>query len=244
MRDLPLDARKIGKGERSHLLVVDDDTRLAELLQRYLHREGFQVSIAHNASEARTLLAYFCFAAMILDIRMPGEDGMNLTESLRQHGEDIPILLLSAEGEVETRVRGLELGADDYLTKPFETAELKARLGAMIRRNQTSVTPETILILGDMRYDVNRHTLSTPEQTQSLSGKEQIIMGMLAAAPHQVLSRADLHTACGGEGNERTVDTLIARLRRKIEPVAHQPRFLQTIHGRGYVLRPDQVIAS
>ncbi len=227
-----------------HLLVVDDDTRLAELLQRYLNREGFEVSVAHNAVEARTLLAHFRFAAMILDIRMPGEDGIGLTESLRQEGQDVPILLLSAEGEVETRVRGLELGADDYLTKPFETAELKARLSAIMRRSKAAVTPETILILGNMRYDVTRHILSSAELTQSLSGKEQIIMGMLAAAPHQVFSRADLHSACGGEGNERTIDTLVARLRRKIEPVVNQPRFLQTIHGRGYVLRPDQVIAS
>ena len=232
------------KKNLAHLLVVDDDTRLAELLQRYLNREGFEVSIAHNATEARTLLAYFDFAAMILDIRMPGEDGISLTESLRQDGQDIPILLLSAEGEVKTRVRGLELGADDYLTKPFETAELKARLSAIMRRSKASAIPETILVLGDIRYDVTRHILSSAERTQSLSGKEQMIMGMLAAAPHQTLSRAELHTACGGEGNERTIDTLVARLRRKIEPVVNQPRFLQTIHGRGYVLRPDQIITS
>lgn len=227
-----------------HLLVVDDDVRLAELLQRYLNREGFEVSVAHNALEARALLAYFRFFAMMLDIRMPGEDGISFMESLRKEGQEIPILLLSAEGEVETRVRGLELGADDYLTKPFETTELKARLKAVMRRSKPPEDSEIILIFGKLRYDVKRHVLSLNDEVQSLSGKEQTLLDVFAASPHQVFSRDSLYVACGDKGGERGIDTLVSRLRRKIEPVEGQTRFLQTVHGHGYVLRPDQIITS
>ena len=232
------------KNNAMHLLVVDDDVRLAELLQRYLNREGFEVSVAHNTLEARILLAHFRFSAMILDIRMPNEDGISLTKSLRNEGQEIPILLLSAEGEVETRVRGLELGADDYLTKPFETAELKARLHAIMRRSKAPEDTETTLVFGELRYDVKRHILTLNDEVRSLSGKEQALLDIFAASPHQILRRDSLYVACGDKGGERTIDTLVSRLRRKIEPTEGPVRFLQTVHGHGYVLRPDQIITS
>lgn len=225
-----------------HLLVIDDDDRLADLLQRYLQREGYIVSVGRNAKEARELLEFIDVDAVILDVRMPGEDGIRLTESLRSVGKEIPILLLSAEGEVESRVRGLQMGADDYLVKPFDAEELKARVNALLRRApvQRKVRNRR-LVLGDLQYDMVQQTLTGTDGLIGLSGKEQAILGVLAQHPHQVLSRDVLHEACGSERQERNIDTLMVRLRKKIEPTPAQPRYLQTIHGRGYVLRPDRI---
>lgn len=226
-----------------HLLVIDDDERLAELLQRYLQREGYRVSLGANAEEARELLEYIAFDGMILDVRMPGEDGIRFTESLRSLGQELPILLLSAEGEVDSRVRGLQMGADDYLVKPFDTEELKARIQALLRR--ASVIQEAHnrrLIFGELQYDLTQQTLSGGGKFYRLSGKEQAILTVLAQNPYQVLGREVLHQACGGERSERKIDTLVVRLRRKVEPIPSEPRYLQTIHGQGYVLRPDQIL--
>jgi two-component system phosphate regulon response regulator OmpR len=227
-----------------HLLIVDDDERIRGLLQKYLIRNGFLVSAARDAAHARRLLAGLSFDLLVLDVMMPGEDGMSLTRSLRET-LDTPILLLTARGDTEDRIRGLEAGADDYLGKPFEPKELLLRINAILRRvpvaEPANHAPQ-VLMLGPVRYDVERGKLWRGEEPVRLTATEAQLMRIFAARPGEPVSRSKLVEDLGrglGQAQERAVDVQITRLRRKIESDPRQPRYLQTVRGSGYMLAVD-----
>jgi two-component system phosphate regulon response regulator OmpR len=228
-----------------HILVVDDDTRLRGLLGRYLSEQGFIVATARNASDARAKLKSLAFDLMVLDVMMPGENGFDLTRALRTADADkhpLPILLLTAKGETGDRIEGLEAGADDYLMKPFEPRELLLRINAILRRApKPKVAAKTEVRLGAWTYDPERNELKSAEEIVVLSGMEAGLMRALANAPGQVLSREALveRSAAGQAINDRTIDVQVTRLRRKIEADAKNPRYLVTVRGEGYSLRPD-----
>lgn len=233
----------------AHLLIVDDDTRIRALLQKYLMRNGFMVSGARDAAHARRLLAGLNFDMIILDVMMPGEDGVSLTRSIRANGAT-PILLLTAKGEAEDRIVGLEAGADDYLPKPFEPRELLLRINAILRRRPAPVATEVlpqILNLGPLRYDLERGELKRGDATVRLTQTEATLMRFFCQRPGDVVRRETLvehlgrdRAAHGGlVGQERAVDVQITRLRRKIERDPKSPRYLQTVRGAGYMLVTD-----
>jgi two-component system phosphate regulon response regulator OmpR len=228
----------------AHLLIVDDDERIRGLLQKFLARQGFWVSGARDATHARRLLDGLDFDLIVLDVMMPGEDGISLTRSLR---EDIstPILLLTAKGETEDRISGLEAGADDYLAKPFEPRELLLRINAILRRVPVSediAAGPKVLHLGAVRYDVEKGKLWEGEQPVRLTATESQLMRIFALCPGEPVSRTKLVEDLGrdkGQAQERAVDVQITRLRRKLEADPKQPRYLQTVRGAGYMLAPD-----
>lgn len=227
----------------THLLIVDDDERIRGLLRKFLMRNGFLVSAARDAAHARRLLAGLEFDLVVLDVMMPGEDGVSLTRSLRDD-VDTPILLLTARGETEDRIRGLEAGADDYLAKPFEPKELLLRINAILRR--VPVTPlanvPQVLHLGPIRYDVERGNLWRGDDPVRLTATEAQLMRIFATCPGEPVSRQKLVEDLGrghGQAQERAVDVQITRLRRKIETDPRQPRYLQTVRGAGYMLAVD-----
>ena len=219
-----------------HILVVDDDTRLRELLRQYLAESGFRVTVATDAADARRRLAGLAFDLLVIDVMMPGENGLDLTEALRGASQ-IPILLLTAMGEVEHRIAGFEHGADDYLVKPFEPRELVLRINTILRR---AGPPEQRgrVQLGDYYFDLNRNELLRDNEPIYLTAGEAQLLGIFARNPGVTLSRTELNRLTGG-GKERSVDVQITRLRRRIEPDPRAARFLQTVRGEGYVLRPN-----
>jgi len=219
-----------------HILVVDDDARIRHLLQRYLSDSGFRVSIAADAKEARAQLGGMSFDLLVLDVMMPGEDGFQLTRAVRG-GSDVPILLLTAMGESEDRIAGLEIGADDYLTKPFEPRELVLRIQAILRRRQTPGAVREQVALGEYVFDVTRGELRCGDQIVHLTTSEAALLKIFARNPGRTVSRDELSQQT--DGNPRAVDVQITRLRRKIEPSPKTPRYLQTVWGRGYALWPD-----
>ena len=221
----------------AHILVVDDDTRLRDLLSRYLSENGFRVTTASDAGDARAKLAGFAFDLLVLDVMMPGEDGLRLTASLRKK-LNVPILLLTAMGEPEDRVTGLELGADDYLPKPFEPRELVLRIVNILRRAATAER-EGVVNLGECAFEIDRSTLLRGGAVIHLTTVEASLLRTLATHAGRILSREELIGRSRIDGNERTVDVQVARLRRKIEPDPKMPRYLQTVRGAGYVLQPD-----
>ncbi|WP_208351884.1 response regulator [Pseudaestuariivita rosea] len=228
----------------AHLLIVDDDERIRGLLQKYLMRNGFLVSAARDAAHARRVLSGLEFDLIVLDVMMPGEDGVTLTASLRET-LSTPILLLTAKGETEDRIKGLEAGADDYLTKPFEPKELLLRINAILRRvpesEKTDERPK-VLHLGQIRYDIERGEMWQGEDLVRLTATEVQLMRIFSACPGEPVSRAKLVEDLGrdkGQAQERAVDVQITRLRRKIESDPKQPRYLQTVRGAGYMLAPD-----
>ena len=225
-----------------HLLVVDDDERIRGLLQKFLIRHGFLVTIARDARQARNLLAGFEFDLIILDVMMPGEDGISLTQDLR--GKlSVPIFLLTARGEIGNRIEGLEAGAYDYLVKPFEPKELLLRINVILRRQPTVVAPlvQKSLNLGAVHYDIERAELWQGDKPIRLTLTEAQLMRILAQSPGQAVSREALVGSLSNnhEGQERTVDVQINRLRRKIEQDPREPRYLQTVRGAGYLLKYD-----
>lgn len=232
----------------AHILVVDDDARIRELLGRFLRKSGYLVTTAGDAAKARRLLTGLDFDLIVLDVMMPGEDGVALTRALRRH-LSTPILLLTARGETADRIAGLESGADDYLPKPFEPRELLLRIAAILRRvpAERSSGPK-FLSFGSLRFDVSRGELWQGEAIQHLTGTESALLQRLAANPGQPVSRADLAADLGRhpradedrvETSERAIDVQITRLRRKIEQDPREPRHLQTVRGTGYMLVPD-----
>jgi two-component system phosphate regulon response regulator OmpR len=224
-------------GER-HILVVDDDARLRRLLQRYLTEHGHSVSTAADVPEAKAALKNFAFDLMILDIMMPGQDGVSFTSELRET-MNLPVLLLTARGEIEDRVNGLAVGADDYLVKPFDPRELLLRIATILRR-AAPVEPEPRpLRFGPLTYDPARQELKRGDEPVHLTDAEISLLQILAERPGTAISRYQLGTRSRISGSERAVDTQIARLRRKLEPEGRQPRYLLTKRGEGYVLRPD-----
>ena len=227
----------------AHLLVVDDDERIRGLLQKFLIRNGFLVSVARDAAQARRLLAGLEFDLIVLDVMMPGEDGISLTRDLRKRSQ-VPILLLTAKGEAANRIEGFEAGADDYLVKPFEPKELLLRINAILRRvpQVRAADPvRKVIHLGAVRYDVDRGEMWRGEAQVRLTATEAQLMRIFAAQPGVALSRETLvgDAARGDAAQERAVDVQITRLRRKIEDDAKAPRYLQTVRGEGYMLQPD-----
>ncbi len=228
------------------ILVVDDDARLRGLLSRYLGENGFRVTTAGNALEARDRLRFLQPDLMVLDVMMPGESGLDLTGSLRGDNSHVPVLLLTARGAPEDRIAGFEAGADDYLPKPFDPRELLLRIRAMLRRAPppaSSGPPTGPLQLGGLTFDADRGEMRGEVRPGTgpvrLTGGEAALLVVLARKPNEVLSREEIAAALGGdEAGERAVDVQVTRLRRKIEVDPREPRFLHTVRGRGYILKP------
>jgi len=230
-----------GDTAEAHLLVIDDDQRLRDLLRRYLVESGFRVTTAGDAAEARLKLQSIAFDLLIVDVMMPGESGLALTESLRQTN-DVPILLLTAMAEPENRIDGLERGADDYVTKPFEPRELVLRIRNILQRVTPAAAAAPLveeLQLGNLRFDLKRSALYRGEEPVHLTEAETALLVALARKPGEPVSREDLSLEAQCSGNLRTVDVQMTRLRRKIERDPKFPRYLQTVRGTGYVLKPD-----
>jgi len=228
----------------AHLLIVDDDERIRKLIQQFLSRNGFWTTAARDADHAHRLLEGLDFDLIVLDVMMPGDDGITFTKELRQT-RDTPILLLTAKGESSDRISGLEAGADDYLPKPFEPKELLLRINAILRRvpqaEEVLDAPKS-LSLGDIRYDIDRGEMWRDEELIRLTATEVALMKIFSSCPGEPVSRAKLVEDLGrdrGQAQERAVDVQITRLRRKIEADPKQPRYLQTVRGSGYMLAPD-----
>jgi two-component system phosphate regulon response regulator OmpR len=222
----------------THILAVDDDDRLRELLKKFLSENGFRVSVARDAADARTKLAALEFDLMVLDLMMPGESGLDLAADIRKTNP-IPILMLTAMAESEDRISGLEKGADDYLTKPFEPRELLLRINNILRRQPGLIESQIDIQMGDVLFDQNHDTLSRNGELIRLTSIEASLLKVLAEQPNNILSREELIERTGAAGGGRAVDVQVTRLRRKIEQDPRLPRYLQTVRGKGYVLRPD-----
>jgi two-component system phosphate regulon response regulator OmpR len=223
----------------AHILVVDDDTRLLSLLKKYLRENGYHVTVAADAREARGRMEGFAFDLLVVDVMMPAEDGLEFTSSLRDLDDDVPILLLTARSDAEDRIAGLESGADDYLGKPFEPRELLLRIQSILRRSRVDVEQLPGVSLGAYYFDVGRSELRRNDELVRLTSAESALLGVFARNPGATISRYELCQRGGGV-NERSVDVQVTRLRRKIEPDPKLPRYLQTVWGEGYVLLPDQ----
>jgi two-component system phosphate regulon response regulator OmpR len=224
-----------------HILVVDDDRRLRELLRDYLAREGYLVTSAPNADDAAAKLDTVQFDLLVLDVMMPGMDGMAFTRQLRgmRAHQKLPILLLTARGESSDRIAGLEAGSDDYLAKPFEPRELALRVQAILRR-QPAQDMEKHLQLGRWLYDREREELRDGTETMRLSPVEAGLLKLFCASPGEAISREEILARAGGAINDRSIDVQVTRLRRKIEPDPKQPRYLVTVRGEGYMLLPER----
>ncbi len=230
--------------DESLILVVDDDQRLRSLLQRFLADNGFRVTTAENAAEARDRLRFLQPELIVLDVMMPGESGLSLTQSLKSEQPQIPIILLTAAGDPEDRIAGFEAGADDYLPKPFDPRELVLRIRAMLRRAAAIAPPVEVhtgpVQLGRLIFDPARGELRGASGPVRLTGGEAALLTAMAARAHEVLSREDIAAALGtDESSERAIDVQMTRLRRKIETDPRDPRYLHTVRGRGYVLKPS-----
>lgn len=221
--------------DAAHLLVVDDDTRIRMLLHRFLRENGFRVTVAGDAADARRKLAGLDFDLLILDVMMPGEDGVSLTRSLRAE-RDIPILMLTALSETDNRVTGLEAGADDYLPKPFDPRELVLRVNNILRRGGQQVTPAVEqVVFGPYTFQIQRRELKRGGQLLRLTEREREILSIFAERAGETIPRQDL-VGLDSEVGERTIDVQINRLRRKIERDPSNPIWLQTVRGIGYKL--------
>jgi two-component system phosphate regulon response regulator OmpR len=225
--------------DKPHILVVDDDTRLRELLKSFLSRSGFRVSTASHAAEARQRLGALDFDLIVLDVMMPGETGLAFAAELRRT-DDVPILMLTAMGEAKDRIAGLETGVDDYLGKPFEPRELLLRIQNILRRNkplvETAGEPVRRVTFGPMQFDLDLGELTQKGRRVPLTDAEVALLRALAARMGEVLSRETLSKSVGATVNERAIDVQVTRLRRKIEPDPSFPRYLRTVRGQGYRL--------
>jgi two-component system phosphate regulon response regulator OmpR len=222
--------------DQPHLLVIDDDTRLRQLLGKFLADNGYRVTLAADAADARAKLRNLAFDLLVCDIMMPGESGLEFTRFLRREN-NVPILMLTAMGEAEDRIRGLECGADDYLPKPFEPRELLLRIQSILRRVPPEPTTTAELSLGALKFDPVRRMLHRGPEEIHLTEAESALMTTLAEHAGKAVSREAL--GASGDESGRTVDVQIARLRRKIERDPRFPRYLQTVRGQGYMLQPD-----
>lgn len=224
--------------EPAHILVVDDDDRIRDLLKRFLSREGYRVTAAGDAAAARRLLATMEFDLAILDVMMPGEDGLSLLAAIRAGREkETPVMLLTARGEASDRIGGLKLGADDYLPKPFEPEELALRCAAILRRSHKDVPPEEVEMSG-LVFNAARGELREGDKRIRLTDAELQLLTILAAHAGEPVSREELASLTSA-GMERSVDVQVTRLRRKIEPNPREPVHIQTVRGIGYRLMPD-----
>lgn len=219
-----------------HLLVVDDDRRIRDLLSRFLASEGYRVTTADTATDARGKLKSLSFDLLVLDVMMPGESGFDFAKSLRGTS-DVPILMLTARDAAESRIKGLEMGADDYLSKPFEPRELSLRIASILKRTQPTAPPPAAesVSFGPFIYHLARGELRTGEEVIRLTDRERDMLRILAATPGETVSRMAL-AGNGGSVSERAVDVQVNRLRRKIERNPADPLFVQTVRGIGYRL--------
>lgn len=241
--DVKTKADDISPDQKPHILVVDDDERLRQLLSRFLTENGFLVTTATDAADARDILRYLAYDILILDVMMPGEDGMALTKGLKDAGITTPVLLLTALGETEQRINGLEAGADDYLPKPFEPRELLLRIHAILRRTQAAkpVEKKSVLPLGRWRLDVEKGELQNAVgERVLLTSVEHTLIRALASRKGEVVSREDLADMCEMSASERSIDVQITRLRKKVEDDPRVPKYIQTVRGKGYVLWTDE----
>ena len=222
--------------EAPHILVVDDDRRIRQLLKAFLSENGYRVSGAGTAAEARERMQGLEFDLIVLDIMMPGEDGLSFARDLRSRTE-LPILMLSAKAEVESRIEGLEVGVDDYLPKPFEPRELLLRIQSVLRRKTPQVRVPSEISLGRVTFHVERGELTRDGETVRLTTRERELMQLFARQPGKAISRNELHK--DEQGGARTIDVQINRLRRKIEADPGTPVYLQTVRGAGYILYTD-----
>jgi two-component system phosphate regulon response regulator OmpR len=219
-----------------HLLVVDDDRRIRDLLSRFLSREGYRVTTAGTAAEARAKLEGLSFDLLILDVMMPGESGFELAGAIRSSSA-VPIVMLTARDETENRIKGLEIGADDYVAKPFEARELSLRIANILKRQQPAPTPPPVesVRFGEFIFHVARGELRCADKSIHLTDREREMLRALAATPGETVARLAL-AGNGGSSNERAVDVQVNRLRRKIERDPANPMIIQTVRGIGYRL--------
>lgn len=229
------------EADKPHVLVVDDDDRIRSLLSRFLRDNGFVVATAKNGNDALDVLKCAYFDVLVVDVMMPEKDGLELTRELRATS-DLPVLLLTALGEVDDRIAGLEVGADDYLSKPFEPKELVLRLKAILRRKGGVVnrTLDNLVIGKWVFYPEDDRLVSDAGDEVRLTSVEATLLEALARHAGKILSREELARLCGVDGNDRTVDVQITRLRKKIEEDSRIPRYIQTIRGQGYLLKITQ----
>lgn len=224
---------------RPHILVVDDDKRIRELLARYLGARGYIVLAAEDAAHARESLERFAVDVIILDVMMPGQNGVEFAAELRGQGVSTPIVLLTALGETQDRITGLEAGADDYISKPFEPRELLLRLEVIIKRTMQKHVNVSAVRFGPWVYELDSQMITSEHETVRLTSTEVLLMKALMAHVGQVLSRDELASFCGIDAGERTIDVQVTRLRKKFEEDSKNPRYLQTIRGKGYRLLAD-----
>ena len=216
-----------------HILVVDDDIKIKELIKQFLVEKGLIVSTASDAKEAKEKIEIFNFSLVVLDVMMPGQSGYELTKELKS-SKNIPILLLTAKGETENRIHGLEIGADDYLGKPFEPRELLLRIKNIIKSNSTQNLLEDSKI-GDAELNLNKMTIKLNNKTKKINSAEKNVLLKMLSSPGKIFSRKEIGTI-SKISQERSIDVMITRLRKKIELNPKNPKFLQTIRGSGYVL--------
>ena len=232
---MPRDSENLDRRD-IHLLVVDDDDRIRGLLKRYLAKSGFRVSCASHAENARAKMEGLAFDMIILDVMMPGEDGFELTRSLREYN-DVPVILLTAKGEVSDRIEGLKAGADDYLVKPFEPEELVLRIEAIFKRLGTSGLSQNVNF-GPFEFDIERQVLTKNQDRVRLTTGEEALLTLLARRAGNTVSRYALSDKIAAK-SERAVDVQMTRLRRKIEDNPAEPDYLITVRGQGYRLLGD-----
>lgn len=225
--------------ERPHILVIDDDTRLRALLQRYLQENGFAVTTAKDAENARMFLSQYIFDLLIVDVMMPNETGLEFLQNLRKTSQ-IPAIVLTAMGETEDRISGLESGADDYLAKPFEPKELVLRINNILRRIPQKTQAQNLLKIGDFTFDIKTNELRDKDgNIMHITPLEQTLLSILGKKNGQIFSREQLAELLETGENSRSIDVQITRLRKKIEKDSKNPRYLQTIRGKGYMLLID-----
>ncbi len=216
-----------------HILVVDDDDRIRELVTEYLKENNFIISTANSAEEAKIKLEYFKFDLIVLDVMMPGQNGFELTKEIKINSK-MPIILLTAKGEVENRIEGLELGADDYLSKPFEPKELLLRIKNVVKNN-TKINFNKIKKIGEAKVDLNKMSIQLKNKISKINNVEKKVLIEMLTNPGKTYSRSQIGKI-SNIGQERSIDVMITRLRQKIEVNPKNPKYLQTIRGSGYVL--------
>ena len=216
-----------------HILVVDDDDKIRLLIKEYLSNKGYLVSTAENADKAKIKIDIFNFNLIILDVMMPGQSGYDLTKELKAQ-KNIPIILLTAKGEVENRIHGLEIGADDYIGKPFDPKELLLRVKNVIKMN---IDPNKLLSskIGEAELNLNKMTIKIKDKLKRINSSEKKVLMKMLSSPGKIFSRTDIGKIAS-ISKERSIDVMITRLRKKIELDPKNPKFLQTIRGSGYVL--------
>ena len=221
------------ENNKNHILIVDDDDRIRNLLKDYLSENSYIVSTAKNADQAKERLEYVKFDIIILDVMMPGQNGYELTKEIKKEIK-VPIILLTAKGEVENRIKGLELGADDYLGKPFEPKELLLRIKNIINKNNI-LNLDTKYLVGDAEIDLNKMLIKFNDKIKKINNSEKKVLIEMLSNPGKTYSREEIGKI-SGIGQERSIDVMITRLRQKLEVDPKNPKYLQTIRGLGYVL--------